>query len=31
MAGCSITVAWLDDDITRLWDAAVETVAFRWG
>lgn len=31
MAGCSITLAALDDGMIRHWDAPVETVAFRWG
>ncbi len=30
MAGCSITVALLDDEMTRLWDAPVVTPALRW-
>jgi len=31
MAGCSITVCRLTPDLTRLWDAPVETPALRWG
>lgn len=31
MAGCSITVTLLDDDLTKLWDAPVHTAAMRWG
>ena len=31
MAGCSITVSLLDDEIARLWDAPVHTAALRWG
>jgi dihydroxyacetone kinase-like protein len=31
MAGCSITVAALDDEMMRLWDAPVRTAALRWG
>ncbi|ROQ40885.1 dihydroxyacetone kinase DhaK subunit [Frondihabitans sp. PhB188] len=31
MQGVSITVAKLDDELTELWDAPVETVALRWG
>jgi dihydroxyacetone kinase-like protein len=31
MAGCSITVTLLDDEIARLWDAPVHTAALRWG
>jgi dihydroxyacetone kinase-like protein len=31
MAGCSITLTKLDDEITRLWDARVHTAALRWG
>jgi len=31
MAGCSITMLKLDDEMTRLWDAPVHTAALRWG
>ena len=31
MAGCSITLMKLDDELTRLWDAPVHTPALRWG
>jgi phosphoenolpyruvate---glycerone phosphotransferase subunit DhaK len=31
MAGCSITLVQLDDELTRLWDAPVHTPALRWG
>ena len=31
MAGCSITVTLLDDEMLRLWDAPVHTAALRWG
>ena len=31
MAGCSITLTVLDDDMTALWDAPVCTPALRWG
>lgn len=31
MAGCSITVTMLDDELTRHWDAPVHTPALRWG
>ena len=31
MAGCSITLTVLDDEMTRLWDAPVHTAALRWG
>lgn len=31
MQGLSITVLKLDDQLTELWDAPVETVALRWG
>ncbi len=31
MAGCSITVLKLDDEMVRLWDAPVHTAALRWG
>ena len=30
MAGCSITVTVLDDQLTALWDAPVHTPALRW-
>lgn len=30
MAGCSITLLRLDDELTRLWDAPVNTPALRW-
>ncbi len=30
MAGCSITLLKLDDELTRLWDAPVDTPALRW-
>jgi dihydroxyacetone kinase-like protein len=30
MAGCSITVTMLDDEISRGWDAPVHTPALRW-
>lgn len=30
MAGCSITLLRLDDELTRLWDAPVDTPALRW-
>jgi dihydroxyacetone kinase-like protein len=30
MAGCSVTVSMLDGDLVDLWDAPVETAAFRW-
>jgi dihydroxyacetone kinase-like protein len=30
MAGCSITVSMLDDRLTALWDAPVNTAALRW-
>ncbi|MEZ5834632.1 MAG: dihydroxyacetone kinase subunit DhaK [Geminicoccaceae bacterium] len=30
MAGCSITVTRLDDELRRLWDAPVHTAAMRW-
>ena len=30
MAGCSITVTQLDEDLKRLWDAPVHTAALRW-
>ncbi|MFM8701441.1 MAG: dihydroxyacetone kinase subunit DhaK [Hyphomicrobiales bacterium] len=30
MAGCSITITALDDEITTLWDAPVHTAALRW-
>ncbi|GAB2523555.1 dihydroxyacetone kinase subunit DhaK [Nocardia heshunensis] len=31
MAGCSITLTRLDDELTALWDAPVRTPALRWG
>ncbi|MBN8532776.1 MAG: dihydroxyacetone kinase subunit DhaK [Rhizobiales bacterium] len=31
MAGCSLTLAALDDEMIELWDAPVCTAAFRWG
>jgi dihydroxyacetone kinase-like protein len=30
MAGCSVTVTLLDDELTALWDAPVHTAALRW-
>ena len=29
--GCSISVLRLDDEMTELWDAPVDTPALRWG
>ncbi|RWB23200.1 MAG: dihydroxyacetone kinase subunit DhaK [Mesorhizobium sp.] len=31
MAGCSITLTMLDNEMTALWDAPVHTAALRWG
>jgi dihydroxyacetone kinase-like protein len=31
MAGCSLTVSILDDELARFWDAPVHTAALRWG
>ncbi len=31
MAGCSITLTRLDNEMLRLWDAPVHTAALRWG
>ncbi|MCZ2848081.1 dihydroxyacetone kinase subunit DhaK [Modestobacter sp. VKM Ac-2978] len=31
MAGCSITLLKVDDELIRLWDAPVRTPALRWG
>jgi dihydroxyacetone kinase-like protein len=31
MAGCSITVTLLDNELMRLWDAPIHTAALRWG
>jgi dihydroxyacetone kinase-like protein len=31
MQGCSITLVRLDDEMTRYWDAPVNTPALRWG
>jgi dihydroxyacetone kinase-like protein len=31
MAGCSVTLLRIDEDLLRLWDAPVCTPALRWG
>ena len=31
MAGCSITLLKLDDELVRYWDAPVHTPGLRWG
>jgi phosphoenolpyruvate---glycerone phosphotransferase subunit DhaK len=31
MAGCSITLLKLDEELVSLWDAPVRTPALRWG
>jgi dihydroxyacetone kinase-like protein len=31
MAGCSITLVKMDDELIRLWDAPVNTPGLRWG
>lgn len=31
MAGCSLTLTMLDNELTALWDAPVHTAALRWG
>jgi dihydroxyacetone kinase-like protein len=31
MAGCSITLLKMDDELTKLWDAPVKTPGLRWG
>jgi dihydroxyacetone kinase-like protein len=31
MAGCSVTLLKLDDELVRLWDSPVRTSALRWG
>jgi len=31
MAGCSVTLTLLDEDMLMLWDAPVHTAALRWG
>jgi phosphoenolpyruvate---glycerone phosphotransferase subunit DhaK len=31
MAGCSLTLTRLDDELVKLWDAPVHTPALRWG
>lgn len=31
MAGCSVTLCQVDEDLLRLWDAPVQTPALRWG
>ena len=30
MAGCSITLTLIDDELLRLWDAPVHTASLRW-
>ncbi|MFE9257966.1 dihydroxyacetone kinase subunit DhaK [Streptomyces sp. NPDC006879] len=31
MAGCSVTLCQVDEELLRLWEAPVETAALRWG
>ena len=31
MAGCSLTLSLMDEELIRLWDAPVHTAALRWG
>ena len=31
MAGCSVTLLKLDDELTQLWDTPVKTAGLRWG
>ena len=31
MAGCSLTLTLMDDELAALWDAPVLTPALRWG
>ncbi|MFD6915697.1 dihydroxyacetone kinase subunit DhaK [Streptomyces virginiae] len=31
MAGCSVTLCRVDEEMLRLWDAPVQTAALRWG
>ncbi|MGP3684027.1 dihydroxyacetone kinase subunit DhaK [Streptomyces sp. IBSNAI002] len=31
MAGCSVTLCRVDEELLRLWDAPVQTAALRWG
>ena len=31
MAGCSVTLLKVDDELLRLWDAPVRTPGLRWG
>jgi dihydroxyacetone kinase-like protein len=31
MAGCSITLSLLDEELLGLWDAPVHNAALRWG
>ena len=31
MAGCSVTLLKMDDELLRLWDAPVVTPGLRWG
>jgi dihydroxyacetone kinase-like protein len=31
MAGCSVTLLKMDEELLRLWDAPVRTPGLRWG
>jgi dihydroxyacetone kinase-like protein len=31
MAGCSITLTQMDDEMLKLWDKPLHTAALRWG
>ena len=31
MAGCSVTLSLVDDELLGLWDAPVHTAGLRWG
>ena len=31
MAGCSVTLCQVDEELLRLWDAPVQTAGLRWG
>jgi dihydroxyacetone kinase-like protein len=31
MAGCSVTLLKMDEEMLGLWDAPVKTAALRWG
>jgi dihydroxyacetone kinase-like protein len=31
MAGCSLTISLVDENLLKLWDSPVHTAALRWG